>query len=148
MERIHPMLVHFPIALILFGVLCDLLRVRLRGEQASLGLVGLWCTTAGTVMLIPVMGSGLLAQTFQPVPNEQVLNVLNWHERLSYILALWFGGLVGWRWDAFGQKPDVMPWGYRLAAALGAILIIGTASLGGELVYKHGMAVEKSTAEP
>lgn len=148
MERIHPMLVHFPIALILFGVLCDLLRVRLRGEQASLGLVGLWCTTAGTVMLIPVMGSGLLAQTFQPVPNEQVLNVLNWHERLSYILALWFGGLVGWRWDAFGQKPDVMPWGYRLAAAFGAILIIGTASLGGELVYKHGMAVEKSTTGP
>lgn len=142
------MLVHFPIALILFGVFCDLLRARLRAEYANFGLVGLWCTTAGAVMLIPVMGTGLLAQTFQPVPNEEVLAVLNWHERLSYLLALWFGGLVGWRWDAFGQRADVMPWGYRLAATLGAALIIGTASLGGQLVYEHGMAVEKPSAGP
>lgn len=147
MERLHPMLVHFPIALLLFGVFCDLLRARQKTSASSLGSVGLWCTTAGVVMVIPVIGTGLLAHTFQVAPNPAAAELVNWHERLSYAVALWFGGLVAWRWDARGDSDASaaggapLPMAYRIAAVVGAVLLIVGAMLGGQLVYEHGMGV-------
>lgn len=189
------MLVHFPIALLLLGVLCDLLHAyahapatpsdgpkpsaerlpersssgseprsasgsgpgaareaaagselaaeRLLGiDPLVLGILGLWCTTVGTVMLLPSIGSGLLAHTYQPAPDAVAASLINWHERVSYAVVLWFGALVAWRWDSRGQDSTPLPVGYRLAAVGGALLLVFGASLGGRLVYEHGMGVK------
>lgn len=154
MARLHPMLVHFPIALLLFGVLCDWLHARLSAHAAGgkptgasspqvyLGGVGLWATTAGTAMLLPAIATGLLAHTFQEAPGPQVQELINWHERLSYVYGFVFGGLVLWRWESHSDASRPLPLAYRALSGLAAVGMMVGSYLGGELVYRHRMGVD------
>lgn len=157
------MIVHFPIALLLVGLVSDLMRATSQDTPAGpgspeaplidpsvWGQLGLWCTTFGTIMLLPSIGTGLLAQSYQAAPDPIAASVINWHERVSYLIVLWFGALIAWRWDSRGQSSERLPLGYGLAAGIGGLLLIAGASLGGQLVYEHGMGISHDAlrAEP
>lgn len=99
-------------------------------------------------MLLPAIASGLLAHTFQEAPGQSVQDLINWHERLSYLYSFVFGGLVLWRWESHKDASQPLPLGYRVIAALAAGGVMVGSYLGGELVYRHHMGVEAAaTAE-
>lgn len=146
MAHLHPMLVHFPIALLIVGVVFDLLRAIGSVKLANLSTFGLWSTTVGLVMMLPAIASGLLAHTFQAAPDAHVQTLINYHERLSYLELVLFGVLVAWRWDGRGDDQSIMPRGYLMGASLGVLLLISSGYLGGLLVYSYRMGVEPCPA--
>ncbi len=139
MAQIHPALVHFPIALLIAGIVLDLASglgwVHARGLRSF----ALWSTTLGVLAMFPAIGSGLLAQAFQPAPTENVQALINLHERINYLILVLFGILLTWRWDARGDDGAPLPPAYLAASLIGLLLLIVGGYFGGRLVYEYGM---------
>lgn len=138
MHPIHPMLVHFPIALLSAAVLFDLLAVRWRPEEFRttsfctlvLGLAGgLASVISGHMAEEAVEHTGL---------PEQVLEI---HEKLGFATFWLFGGLLGLRLaEWFGWIAERPP--LRIGLGLGAVVVLLVASYyGGSLVYDYGAGV-------
>jgi uncharacterized membrane protein len=136
LHPIHPMVVHFPIALLSTSVLTDALAMgrwrhqELRVTSLSMLLIGL----AGAIVAVITGSLAEHAAERSGVP-EQVLEL---HEALGFS-SLWvFAGLLGLRIaEARGwvrQRPLL-----SLALGLVAVIVLFAASYyGGSLVYEFG----------
>lgn len=142
--KIHPMLIHFPIAFLIVGVLSDLIKFIKKSESEHLRLFGLYSTTIGVISLLPAIITGMLAHTFQAPPNINAESLMNIHERLAYLLLLLFSIITIWRWDSNRSNLNQLPLGYIILTILGLFMLIIVAFAGGELVYNYGMGVSKS----
>lgn len=126
----HVVLVHFPIALFLTGVLFDLLS---RGKRSSqLAAAAYLNISIAAVTVIPVVGTGLLAWHFA-LEGKKLKGLLLWHLMAASLAALlviasWF---VHWR----TRKPETgLRPAYRIPVELlGVAAIAITAHLGGYL---------------
>lgn len=134
----HPVVVHFAIALTLFGVVVDWLGSLCR--QASTQQVGCVCFMAGVVALGLAVLSGWVEQEL-PRPasvfDEQMQPVLFQHEYLGYGLFALFLVLAVVRLRIHGRLPVV----FVLLGMLGLIGLVIQGYLGGELVYRYGAGV-------
>src|SRR5690242_6730 len=84
---LHPLLVHFPIVLILLGVACDILAWLRHNER--LAWAGLWLTLLGTASLLVAFVCGILAECFAAragIPQEP----MEAHERFATISSWLF----------------------------------------------------------
>lgn len=134
----HPIVVHFAIALTLFGFVVDGLG-SLRG-QISTQHIGRVCFLAGVVALGLAVVSGWVEQTL-PRPasvfDEQMQNVFFWHEYLGYGLFAFFLMLAVVRL----RIRDRLPLAFVLLGMLGVGGVVIQGYLGGELVYRYGAGV-------
>jgi len=126
----HVVLIHFPIALFIAGVLFDVTSRGQRTSQlASAAYVNL-CAAALTVL--PTAATGVLAWHFA-LDGERIKGILLWH-----LLAAWISVAVviaSWwiHWRARKSGSPLLP-RYRLPLELlGVCLIVLTAHLGGFL---------------
>ena len=126
----HVVLIHFPIALFITGVVFD---VTSRGQRTSLlasaAYVNLY---AAALTVLPTAGTGVLAWHFA-LDGERLKGVLLWHllaAGLSVVLVIASWGI---HWRARQSGSPVLP-RYRLPLELlGVGLIALTAHLGGFL---------------
>lgn len=134
----HPIVVHFAIALVLFGVVADCFGSLRR--QMQMQEVGRACFLSGVVALGLAVVSGWIEQEL-PRPasafDEQMQGVLFLHEYLGYGLLALFLVLAVMRLRIQGRLPVV----FVLLAALGAAGIVLQGYWGGELVYRYGAGV-------
>jgi uncharacterized membrane protein len=134
----HPIIVHFAVALTLFGFVVDWVG-SMRG-QAKTQDIGRGCFLAGVVALGGAVLSGWIEQEL-PRPasvfDEQMQTVLFQHEYLGYGLFALFLVLAIVRL----RIRDRLPVLFVLLAALGSVGIIIQGYLGGELVYRYGAGV-------
>ncbi len=139
MHPIHPMIVHFPIALLATGWCFDLLASwrrsdRLRETGFHLSIVGL----LSTVLAVVTGHFAEEAVEHSGVP-EQALEI---HEQLGFITFWIFFGLLGlrmamrWGWVRDSQAVIVV------AGAVGVIVLLVASYFGGDLVYRYGAGVE------
>jgi uncharacterized membrane protein len=137
-DPLHPAFVHFPIALSLVALLFDFLSRHPRArvlEPAGGVLMGL-AALGGVAATL----SGQLAKE-EAVVARAARSLVERHEELGEI-AMWVLIAVAltrlalaWR----GAFKGLVAWGY-LAIALAAAALVGyQGSLGGELVYRHGV---------
>ena len=126
----HVVLVHFPIALYIAGVLFDFLS---RGKkQRALAFAAYFNISLAALSTIPVIATGLLAWQFA-LEGQKLKGAL-----LLHLLFGWASGLViclsWWIQRRSRLAPsDVLP-AYRLAVeALGVCLVALTGHLGGFL---------------
>ncbi len=136
----HPFVDHFTVALIVIGVLTDLVaslipsRLWIRYMALSLMILG-----AGAAACSNLTG-GWEAHRVRPFLQGPALEVLHTHAELGDILPWVFGGLAVWRLGVefigflHGSRPL-----YLIAAVLGLIAIIYQGYKGGELVYDYGV---------
>lgn len=103
MHPVHPMLVHFPIALLSASVFCDLLALRWRQQDCR--LVGLYTLFFGLVGALLSVASGALAE--EAVEHSGVPEY--WRFTRSWVLPhsgrsppCWAGGLRS-GWDGLGS---------------------------------------------
>ena len=90
---LHPVAVHFPIALLTVGWLAGALRRR----AAWAGPASDWSLWLGTAAAWAALGLGLLAEETAPhVPSAW--QALNLHETLAWWTAGLFTVLSLWRW--------------------------------------------------
>lgn len=135
-HEIHPSLVHFPLALIPASLLLDLIG-RLTGKRS-------WMR-AGARMMPIAAASGAVAATVGLVAQGAVEvdrdahETLVTHRNLNLGLVVLTGVLALMR--ARSQTPSI---GYLAAGVAGVVAMNCTAYLGGQLVYRHGVGVEKA----
>lgn len=138
MHPIHPMLVHFPIALLTTGWLFDLLAVwrqdeRLRESGWYLSITGL--LSAGAAVVTGHFAEEAVEHSGIPKPAIEI------HEELTFVAAGIFAALVAWR---FAMRMGLMPEKRVLVLVVGAVglLVLFVASyFGGDLVYRYGAGV-------
>ena len=143
MPPLHPLIVHFPIALVI--VAAGLEVIAWIFNKAALHRAALVNLIAATIIAIPVILAGLAAEeaVFALDPAHETLEI---HETLAFVsmgililLSVW--AIIGYRrWD------DKAPMLFLIALLIAAGSIGATGYFGGELVFKHGIAVSKESS--
>lgn len=137
--NIHPLVVHFPIALLVSFFFADLFGVLFRKEGLRMLAKGLlYLGTLGA--LVTVIAGVMAGSTVSH--GDNVHEMLEWHKMVGFsILGLSFI-LSIWRYAAGGLVKGFFYLPYSILSALLIVLVIWGADLGGMMVYKFGVAVD------
>lgn len=143
--NIHPMVVHFPIALLFFAVLADILALIYRAHTVLVRLSTI-LFVSGAVVLFMVWLSGRAAA--DSVMVSGVASAVLTDHADSATLTLWYFG-------AYGLLRLVL-WRLRFALAMwiplailgvgGLLLIYQSSNLGARLVFEQGVGVARVDA--
>lgn len=141
--NIHPLVVHFPIALLVIAVLFDLSRLWFK-NQDWLHKTVLALYTTGTVGLIAAFFSGRQAVNTVSVTGEAVPVVTTHEDWALYTLIFFalFTLMRFWSWWKELEKSWVRP-ALIFPALIGIGMLWYTGDLGSQLVYKHGVGVSE-----
>ncbi|MEW6510711.1 MAG: DUF2231 domain-containing protein [Bacteroidota bacterium] len=144
MPNPHPVLVHFPIALLTLAVLFELAAKLAKSEVLS--RVGWWNQLTGTLGLAAAVLSGLAAERSVTIGGA-ARPYVDTHEQLAFIASAVFAVLLLWRIANRSRIPDRSALVYLLLLAVGAFFLWGTAWFGGEIVYRFGVGITTVTQE-
>src|SRR5512138_2489733 len=133
---VHPMLIVFPAGLFTSTVIMDILYLVFRNP--ALAIVSFYMAIIGVI-------GGLLAAIFgfidwSALPNNsRAKNIGLWHGLGNFVIVVLFIG----SWLLRRDNVDFVPNSLALILSFaGAILALFTAWIGGELVFRLGVAVE------
>ncbi len=136
---LHPILVHFPIALLITSVLFDAAGVILKREALREG--ALWLLILGLVGGIAAAGAGLYAEEAAEKAGIAE-SLIERHETLAFVTLAIFGTLLGYRLFLRNQLAQVTLAVYLIGAVVGIGTLSATGYFGGHLVYEHGAGVK------
>ncbi len=146
LEHIHPMIVHFPIVLVVLALLADIANMLCRrssGLRNSLSASGMLFAAGAGLMAILAFVFGDMAYDIA-VERGISADLLETHEGWGTMTAAVVAVIAAIRvvmW--WRQVPSVGA--YRpIAVALSlvaVVMVLGTAYYGGDLVYGHGVNV-------
>ena len=138
---IHPMLIVFPLGLLGTAVIFDLIATST--DNQGFYVVSYWMIAAGLV-------GGLLAAIFgffdwlSIRSGTRAKSVGGWHGLGNLVIVI----LFALSWWIRSQDPNNVPSSFAfILSLLGFGLALVTAWLGGELVYRLGMAVDEGAHE-
>ncbi len=133
----HPMIVHFPIALLLIGLLADLASIVFR-KEACLSKAGFYLLLAGTIIAIPTILTGLF---FTAVLSGEAGDLKEKHETFA-LLTLCLAVVTSGFWIyivSAGKENSGLKWIAHALYLLTAVSVGVTGYLGGTLVYRYMM---------
>lgn len=137
---VHPMIIPFPIALWVFSLVADVIYLW-RGNPVWRDYVAFYALLGGIIGAAVAAVPGLL--DWLSLKNPEIVKIANWHARLNVIALLIFAGSFYLRTTG---GSGLIGNSYTIAIALsvlGVVLITISGWLGGELVFKHGVAVDQ-----
>jgi uncharacterized membrane protein len=138
MHPIHPMVVHFPIALLIVSVIFDLIAMRWRTK--SFRDASFYTLIAGLIGAAAAVLTGAWAEEVaegKGIP-ESVLEI---HETLGYATLALFIGLLGLRLLMRRGVVREIPALYVTFGLIGVVVLLVTGYYGGVLVYDFGAGV-------
>jgi uncharacterized membrane protein len=141
---VHPMIIPFPIALWVFSLVADVIYLW-RGNPVWRDYVAFYALLGGIIGAAVAAVPGLI--DWLSLTDKAVVKIANWHARLNVIALLIFAASFYLRTTG---GSGLISNSYTIAIALsvlGVILISISGWLGGELVFKHGVAVEAQSAD-
>jgi uncharacterized membrane protein len=142
--NIHPLIVHFPIGLLLAGAALDSAAWVYRCNR-SLRFVATILYVAGTISLIAAYFTGRAAADTVWLPGMAHAAV-KVHWDLAFRVVLFFSALTIVRllllwWQ---RPPGRAALGaLAIAGLVGVVLIVEAADRGAQLVYKHGVGIAR-----
>lgn len=134
---LHPLIIHFPIALLIVGVVCDVIGIL--GQRVFFQKMGYTLFALGAIASIPAALTGdQAAHVAQHIPN--ITADLDWHDTLGTATALSAVIITLIRTHLTFKKQFVGPvqYAYLILAIVTAILVSASGYTGGRLVYDHG----------
>ena len=135
---IHPMLIPFPIALWFFSLIADLIYLW-RGNPVWRDWIAFYALLAGIIGAVAAAVFGII--DWLAIKDREVKRTANWHARLNVIALLIFAASFYLR-TTNGSRISGGSYTIPLVlSVVGVILITISGYLGGELVFKHGVAV-------
>lgn len=144
----HPLVVHFPLALVLCGslLLCAARVVRREALAATLATVGTWNMCLGVIAALVALGTGLgavLDLNVTDAAHRAISSHMKWALFTSLALLL----LAVWRGagTAAASRPS---WWFVLLLVTSAAALAVTGFKGGENVYRYAVGVERGAAQP
>ena len=135
---IHPMLIPFPLALWFFSFVADLVYLW-RGNVVWRDWIAFYALLAGIIGALAAAVFGIV--DWLAIKDRAVKRVADWHARLNVIALLIFAASFYLRTTSGLRMlggSHTIPF---LLSLLGVILITISGYLGGELVFRHGVAV-------
>jgi uncharacterized membrane protein len=141
---IHPMIIPFPIALWVFSLVADVIYLW-RGNPVWRDYIAFYTLLAGIIGAVVAAVPGFI--DWLSLKNPEVVKIANWHARLNVIALLIFAASFYLRTSG---GSELVSGSYTIPFALsvlGVILITISGWLGGEMVFKHGVAVEAQSAD-
>ncbi|QSF46298.1 DUF2231 domain-containing protein [Paenibacillus tianjinensis] len=141
-NHIHPIVVHFPIALIIIGFGYDLVLALKKRSLNPAG--GLW------MWMLAAVGAWVAIATGPDDDARGVTSFIEPHEMLATLTAWIVSLIVVWRllmyWKgkrAFVKVPLVL---YLAVSLVSCGLVLGTGYYGGKMVYTDGVGVSANGA--
>ncbi|MDQ3802784.1 MAG: DUF2231 domain-containing protein [Acidobacteriota bacterium] len=140
----HPILVHFTIALTASSLAFDALGFFT--SRASLTAAGGWTLVGSALMTLMTISTGLTSATRAPVEEGEARSFLRAHMALGFIFYGLVVAMTLWRLSLWQAGAGVSWW---YLAAMSAVSLVMTVQgyLGGELVYRYGVEVEQAYRE-
>jgi len=141
----HPLFVHFTLGLLIASVLCDLLGLVLK--RNSLHSAGWWNLAFGALAALAAVATGLYAE-WTVEHDEAAHRVMEVHKAIGLAALGLTGALFTWRSACKGLLPKRFRPFYLSASVVLVSLLAAGGYYGGELVYKHGVAVQGAQGAP
>lgn len=163
--NLHVLFVHFPIALLMMGLLIEIFSFWWR--QSGARIAGLWMILLGTLALLPAATSGIYA--YADVVTKGAISM--WHQSDNWYATAANAGMSAEQWHVLfvhllfnGVATGIAliavitwvgssdHWRHRLYAPAMALLVIAAglmvigAEHGGQAVYVHRLAVDNREA--
>jgi uncharacterized membrane protein len=140
--RWHPMVVHFPLALVTTATLC-LLSARLlrrEGPTATLATVGTWNLCLGAFAAVLALATGLAAVVGLQI-GEAAHRAISVHLKWAVASTLALVLLSVWRGAGVAQESRPS-WLFMLLLLAATAALIATGYHGGQNVYRYGIGVQ------
>lgn len=140
-QLLHPMIVHFPIALLIVGLLAD--AIGLFSKKEFYSKAGFYLLILGTLGVLAAYFSGDLAGegVTEAGPLKQALEN---HEEAAE-LSVWLmaaAALLRITFVIIKKYAGILKWGAFTLFLIGVLSIARTGYYGGELVFKHAAGVQ------
>lgn len=135
-DTIHPIVVHFVIAMVLFSFLCDILGYWTKNPR--LYEVSWWNLFFATISIfIAVIFGQIEAGLAEPYAAAQ--STLDLHSILGWSLSGFLAAVTGWRYVIRLHNRPQLPVPYLAVSVLLAGLVIFQSYLGSLLVWVYGL---------
>jgi len=135
---IHPMVIPFPIGLWVFSLVADVIYLW-RGNPVWRDWIAFYTLLAGIIGAALAAVFGII--DWLSIKDREVKKVADWHARLNVIALLIFAASFYLRTMGGARMVSGNYTIPLLLSVLGVILISISGYLGGELVFRHGVAV-------
>ena len=139
MKPVHPIVVHFPIALLVLSVVADF--IAFFNDNAALRNTGWWAMFGAAMGGVVTVAAGVFDMR-RATLREEVHELVHQHMKVGIALLTAIIGLTLWRWTIYAQPALPVPALYLDAALLAVALAGFQGWLGGELVYTYGVFVK------
>jgi uncharacterized membrane protein len=136
-DHLHPMLVHFPIALIMVGFLFDMASLLIR-KEACLSFAGFWLLIIGTLATIATFFSGIFFTADMAGTAGIVRKTHATFAAVTMILLI-INSLLRIYLKRSNRESSPLKWLSFAIYALAALMVGITGFYGGNLVYNHMM---------
>lgn len=140
--NIHPMFVHFPVALLPAAFLLFGLGIFLKNPQ--LNFAGRACLYMGTAGALAALATGLLAEG--SIPHNNTIHVMmQTHKAVAWAALLLSGALSAWSFFNTEHRPKAA-WVFLALLGLANLVVMLGADIGARMVYLEGAAVKPAVA--
>lgn len=144
----HPLLVHFPIGLLVYATVMDVIQVVLRQPTKLQNTSPLYLI--GTLLLALAYFSG--RDAVGSVQTSGMAHVtINNHWNLATACLIYFTSTTLARtllWSSWYEKQPSAMYVFAVTSLIGLVLLVTTADLGGRLVYRYGVGVAAVSSSP
>jgi uncharacterized membrane protein len=136
---VHPMFIPFPIALWFFSLVADVIYLW-RGNPIWRNYIAFYTLLGGILGAAVAAVPGFI--DWLSLKDPAVVKIANWHARLNVValvifaISFYLRTTSGASWVSGSYIIPV------LLSVLGVIMITISGWLGGELVFRHGVAVD------
>ncbi len=135
-DTIHPIVVHFVIAMVLFSFFCDLIGYLTRNSR--LYEVSWWNMFFATISIfIAIIFGQLEAGLAEPYGAAE--STLNVHTLIGWSLSGIIAAITGWRYVIRSRNPKQLSIPYLGANVLLMVLVGFQVYLGDQLVWVYGL---------
>ena len=139
--RLHAALNDLPAALLLVAVLFDLGAWITKRE--SLNAAALWTLWAGVIGGWAAVIAGLIAEDVIE-HGEAIHDLIERHQTLALVTMGLFTVVLGWKLFRRAKLGAVEASVLRGVSAVGMVLLIWTARIGGQLLFEHAAGIKSN----
>ena len=141
---IHPMLIPFPIALMIFSFVADLVFLW-GGGAVWKDYIAFYTMLGGIIMAALAAVPGLI--DWATLTEPRTVKVANWHARINVFTLLVFIADFYLRTSSGAEWITGIPMLPFFLSIVGVIGLAIAGWLGGQLVFAHGVAVDTQSAK-
>lgn len=138
-DTIHPIVVHFVIAMVLFAVVCDFIGYFT--ENKRLYEVSWWNLTFATVSIFIAIIFGQIEAGLAE-PYAAATANLNLHTLIGWALSGIIATVTGWRYIIRIRTPEKLPAAYLGVDGVLLAIVLVQVYLGDTLVWVYGLHSE------